>query len=162
MKPLFTLILLATAASSVNAEKLPLSIGNTWTYRSVEGAETFTIRVGAPVWMQSGRTYNYLSGYTDQVLLARIDEQGNLVALNEENREETLITGFGFASENWWPASGRPCLQEGQVRKYPVPHDGLGGRWLQTLESSRTVGRHARIRALNPSSLWRTSGWSAG
>jgi hypothetical protein len=134
MRPLFALVILAAPVLSLKAEKLPLDSGNTWTYRSTDGRETFTIRVGSPVAMQSGRVYYSLSGYTDERILARIDEQGNLVALNEETEAEALVTGFNVAPEEPWPASGRMCVQEGRVRKGTVSHNGLGGRWGEAVE----------------------------
>lgn len=135
MKRMWTLLLAAASAASLYAgEILPLSMGNAWTYRDALSGQEFTIRVGAPVWTQAGRVYHYLSGYARGPLLARVNEAGDLVALNEETRQEEILTAFSAPVEQWWNAPGRPCIQDGQVRRGSVEHESHGGRWRQAIE----------------------------
>ena len=131
--------LACTAWASTAAELMPLSLGNYWVYREARTGETFTIRVGQPVALQSGNVYHYLIGYTaSSYVLARIDTNGNLVALDEENGVETLLTGFAEPEGRWWPAPGRgECAtvkQEGQTQEKRMQYDGPGGRWNGALE----------------------------
>lgn len=118
---------------------MPLSMGNYWVYREVRSGETMTVRVGQPVAMQSGKVYHHLIGYTTPgYVLARIDANGNLVALDEESGVENIVTGFGERDGRWWPAPGRgDCAtvkQEGQTQEKRPEYDGPGGRWQGVLE----------------------------
>ncbi|MBY0504447.1 MAG: hypothetical protein K2X03_11085 [Bryobacteraceae bacterium] len=132
MKRLFILTAI-TAGLACAAELMPLAMGNYWVYREDRTGETFTIRVGQPVATQSGRVYQYLIGYTSSHALARIDESGNLVALDEDTGTEKLLAGLSEPDSRWWPAPGRECLQEGQTLGKRVEHDGPGGRWQRVL-----------------------------
>lgn len=134
--------LAALAASLARAgDLMPLDMGNYWTYREDRTGETFTIRVGQPVWMQPGRVYHYLIGYTGGAVIARVDEAGNLMMLDEETGQEKLLTAFGETGESWWTAPKRECLQEGQTQAKRVAHDGPGGRWSGVREVRyRTLG----------------------
>ncbi len=124
----------AIASTLPASDHLPLEMGNYWIYREERSGETFTVRVGQPVWLQEGRTYHYLLGYAGNSVIARIDEAGNLVAWNDETGTEYLLTGFAEKDSRWWPALSRECNLEGQTQERRIPYDGPGGRWRQSLE----------------------------
>lgn len=136
MKRLLTLAVLAAglAGAAAAADLLPLDMGNYWVYREDRTGETFTIRVGQPVWMQSGKTYHYLIGYAGDSVIARVDETGNLMALDEEMGAERMLTGFSERDGRWWQAPWRQCLQEGQTQEKRTTYDGPGGRWRNVVE----------------------------
>lgn len=128
MKHLFALGALA-AGFAGGAELIPLSMGNYWVYQHEQTGETFTIRVGQPVATQSGKLYHHLTGYTPGYVLARIDQGGNLLLLDEETGGEKILTGFSEPDGRWWPAPGHACAQQGQTQARRVEYDGPGGRW---------------------------------
>jgi hypothetical protein len=136
MKRLLTFIAIAAglAGTTAAAELLPLEMGNYWTYREDRTGETFTVRVGQPIWMRSGKLYHRLVGYAGDWVFARVDETGNLVTLNEETGAERLLTGFAEGDGRWWHAPGRECLQEGQTQEKRTTYDGPGGRWRGVVE----------------------------
>lgn len=124
----------AIASALPASDHLPLEMGNYWIYREERSGETFTMRVGQPVWLQDGKTFHYLLDYAGKYVIARVDESGNLVGWNEETGTEYLLTGFAEKDTNWWTAPGRECNLEGQTQARRVPYDGPGGRWRQSLE----------------------------
>lgn len=136
MKRVLTIMIFAAALARTvaAADLLPLETGNYWTYREDRTGETFTLRVGQPVWMQSGKLYHYLIGYAGEAVLARVDETGNLLALDEEAGVENLLTGFGERDGRWWQAPRRRCAQQGQTQEKRTTHDGPGGRWQSVVE----------------------------
>lgn len=121
------------AVSAGAADLLPLANGNYWVYRDQFSGESFTIRAGQPVAMQSGKIYHYLDGYTEQRVLVRTGEGGNLLVLDEESGQESILTGFGEGSGRWWPAPGRACVHQGQTQDRRETHDGAAGRWERVL-----------------------------
>lgn len=128
MKHSFSLSALAAGLAG-GAELIPLAMGNYWVYQQEQTGETFTIRVGQPVATQSGKIYHHLIGYTPGYVLARIDQGGNLLLLDEETGGEKILTGFAESDGRWWTAPGHACAQEGQTQTKRVEYDGPGGRW---------------------------------
>ena len=135
MKRLLPVALLATlsAAAVYGGEFFPLANGNTWTYRDAASGQTFTVRVGTPVAMQSGRVYHYLNGYAQRQLLVRVDESNQLVFLDEDTERELLLTSFREDGQ-WWNAPHRECAQQGQTQTKRGTHNGAGGNWQSVLE----------------------------
>lgn len=124
----------ATLSSAVlAADFLPLEMGNFWVYQETRTGQSFTIRVGTPVWLQSGRQYSSLQGYAGKNVLARINEEGNLVTLDEDNQTEQLLTAFAAPESESWPAPGRECKLEGQTQSKRTQYSGPAGRWNQAL-----------------------------
>lgn len=124
---------LATALPARAADFFPLAAGNVWVYQSHQTGETFTVRVGAPVWMQDGRLYYSLSGYTNDRMLVRLDANGDLVALNEELDRDQLVTSFAVTTVGWWNAPGRGCDLDARTMERRVAYDGPAGRWPDAL-----------------------------
>lgn len=122
---------LAVAGALPAADPLPLEPGNYWVYREERSGQSFTIRVSQPVWFQDGRTYHYLSGYAGDKALVRYNEFGNLVSLNEETGQESIVIGFGERAPGWWASHGRPCEIEGQIQRGNSTYEGPSGRWAQ-------------------------------
>ncbi len=94
-------IAFALSAVASAGEFLPLETGNFWVYRDAQSGHMFTMRVGTPVWLQSGRIYHSLSGYAPGQLLARINEDGHLVAYDEESESERTLTAFTAREGDW-------------------------------------------------------------
>lgn len=124
---LFTLVL--AGLSSWAGELLPLEMGNFWTYREEATGQTFTVRVGTPVALRSGRVYHSLEGYTPQRVLARINEAGDLAVYDEETEQESILTAFSSAPTDWWSAPGRECKLQGQTGEKNGSYSGPAGRW---------------------------------
>lgn len=124
---------IALSAVASAGEFLPLEMGNFWVYRESQSGQTFTMRVGTPVWLQSGRVYHALSGYAPGQLLARINEDGHLVALEEESQTERTLTAFTAPEGDWWPAPNRECPLEGNVDAKRSEYAGPAGRFNKTL-----------------------------
>jgi hypothetical protein len=93
---------------------LPLREGNSWTYAEARTGRTFSIQVGSAV-TSNDHTYYLLTGYVDQPLLVRLDEQNRLVYLDEASGAETVLTSFVPEDGQWWDAPVRACNQQGQT-----------------------------------------------
>jgi hypothetical protein len=132
MKRIFVLSVIA-AGITCAADFFPLAAGNEWVYREDRTGDTLTIRVGSEVSMQSGKTYHDLMGFANRKALARIDQSGNLVALDEETGRESLLAGFAELDGSWWPALDRECFLSGQTQGKRIQHEGPGGRWSNVL-----------------------------
>ena len=126
-------IAVALSVSAAAGDFLPLEMGNFWVYRDTQSGQSFTIRVGAPAWFQSGRVYSYLTGYAPGQLLARINEDGHLVAFDEESRTERTLTAFTAREGEWWQAASRECALEGQVAAKRTEYAGPAGRFNSSL-----------------------------
>jgi hypothetical protein len=126
-------IAFALSAVASAGEFLPLETGNFWVYRDAQSGHMFTMRVGTPVWLQSGRIYHSLSGYAPGQLLARINEDGHLVAYDEESESERTLTAFTAREGDWWPAPNRECALEGQADRNRSEYAGPAGRYNKTL-----------------------------
>lgn len=126
------------AASLPATDLLPLEMGSYWVYQDEKSGESFTIRVGQPVATQDGRVYHYLTGYAGKYVIARVDEAGNLVVLDDQTGGETILTAFGARSGHWWDAPFRDCPQQGQTQEKYIDYSGPAGRW------SRVVDVHYR------------------
>jgi hypothetical protein len=109
-------------------EFLPLAPGNNWTYRDAVSGQSFSISVGNPVNVNQ-RVYYSLRGYTEDVLLVRMNEYGNIVYWDQERERDILLTSFEIVPRAWFEAPHRMCPQEGQPQEAPGIHDGPGGRW---------------------------------
>lgn len=133
MKQLLLFTLVLAGLPSWAGEMLPLEMGNFWTYRDAATGQTFTVRVGTPVALQSGRVYHSLQGFTPQRVLARISEAGDLAIYDEESEQERVLTAFSSGSRDWWPAPERECKLEGQVNEKPTSYAGPAGRWNRVL-----------------------------
>jgi hypothetical protein len=161
-------LVFALASALPAAEALPLDMGNYWIYRDERSGESFEIRVGQPLWLQNGRIYHQLRGYSSERVFARIDERGNLVVLNDETGTESLLTGFAENAETWWHAPNRECSQEGQTQERRVSYEGPGGRWRQAIDiryrsaNCADAGATAEIFAPNIGMLRRTVTTIAG
>lgn len=139
MKHIF-LMGLAASTLAAASEYFPLAQGNSWTYRSAQTGEQFTINVGLPVAMTAGQVYHQLTGYGPQRLLVR-HEGERLVFLDEESGKEQLLTAFRPSEGEWWESFGRECRQEGQTPQRLASHEGPAGRWAGVLEIRyRTIG----------------------
>ncbi|HBY61027.1 MAG TPA: hypothetical protein DEH78_14485 [Solibacterales bacterium] len=110
----------------------PLQTGNEWVYRNARWGDGFHVRVGLPV-MINGRVYHALDGYTEKRLLVRVDERGQLLAVNEETGREELVTSFETPGGGWWPANGRICGGEGETQERREEHDGPAGPFREVL-----------------------------
>jgi len=127
------LFALAAAACIKAADPIPFEMGNYWIYRDQKSAQTFTLRVGQPVWTQSGKLFHYLTGYTSAPVIARIDEAGDLVSLDPETGVENVLVAFSAQAGQWWEAPGRDCLLQGQTQDRPAEYSGPAGRWQKAL-----------------------------
>jgi len=107
---------------------LPLQPGNYWTYREVNGSQSFTVRVGTPLATQNG-VYARLTGYVRQPLWVRYNKFGSLVYLNEEADRDELLTSFETVSGAWAVAPFRPCEQETQVDTRSEGYSGPVGEF---------------------------------
>ena len=72
-------LLLTFSAALYAADYMPLTPGNTWTYRDSVTGGSFTVEVGATQVMLNDHVYHSLTGFTPGKLLVRINEFGNLV-----------------------------------------------------------------------------------
>ena len=137
------LCLLALGVSSLPAgaaqTHLPLETGNTWTYRDNLGT-TFTVQVGLPAHIDN-KVYYSLSGYVNEKLWVRFNENGNLYYRNEELDREEILTGFEFADRAWFEAPFRDCPQQSQVQEKRENVSGPAGNFLDGLKIQyRTLG----------------------
>lgn len=114
------------AAMAAGGDFFPLQQGNTWIYREAGSGQSFTVTVGTPVLMND-RVYHPIRGYTPERLLARVDEQNNLVHVNEETGAEQIVTSFTPFEDGWWQASLRECDQEGKTLLERGVFDGAAG-----------------------------------
>ncbi|MCC6393351.1 MAG: hypothetical protein IT167_22310 [Bryobacterales bacterium] len=121
------------AAIAAGGTFFPLQMGNTWIYREAGTGQSFTVTVGTPVLM-NGRVYHPIRGYTAARLLARMDEQNNLVQVNEETGAEQVITSFTPFEGGWWQAPSRECDQEGQTLSRRGVFDGAAGPFQDVLQ----------------------------
>jgi hypothetical protein len=156
------------ALAQRQAALLPLEMGNYWVYREAKSGESFTVRVGQPVWTQDGRAFHYVSGYSEEAVIARIDERGNLLALDPENGKERLVIGWGVPSGEWWEAPAEMCSQQGQTLERRAEYEGPSGKWLQALvvqyrsAGCGDAGRMSELFAENVGMLQRTVTTLAG
>jgi hypothetical protein len=140
MKHLLFLTLALAGLPAAAGEALPLEMGNFWNYRDAATGQTFTIRVGTPVAMQSGRVYHFLHGYTPERVLARINEAGDLALYDEEAQEEKILTAFSATAGDWWNAPGRECALQGHLAEKRATYAGQAGRWNRVIDVQfRTV-----------------------
>lgn len=135
-------ILIASLAVSVadaySADLLPLAPGNGWTYRNAATGESFSVRVGSPVYLNE-RVYHSLRGYAAEPLLVRVNEYGNIVYWDEEAGQDVLLISFEAVPRAWWEAPKRgECTDQGQTTGERVAHDGPAGRWNALLIHYRT------------------------
>jgi hypothetical protein len=137
----FAAVVLA-AGAAWGADFLPLQPGNTWTYREAKTGQTFTMRVTVPT-LINGREYYRVQGYLDGTPLLRLNEGGQLVAIDEENGIETPVTVFATSDSTWWPAPSRLCTDEGQTQPKRVLHDGPAGPIREVLEIRYRTSRCA-------------------
>jgi len=100
--------------SLVAANLFPLREGNNWTYRETRTGRTFSVEVGAAVPL-NGQTYYTLIGYVDQTVLARLDDQGRLVYVDQVGGMEAVLTSFVPVDGGWWDAPFRACTDQGQA-----------------------------------------------
>lgn len=107
---LFTLPLLGASGPSL----LPLEPGNSWTYRATVTGETRTITVGLPLAMADGRVFYHLRGYAGRPLWVREDKSGSLLYLDEETREDRILTSFE-RGDFWAEAPFRTCARQSRV-----------------------------------------------
>lgn len=121
------------AAIAAGGSFFPLQQGNTWIYREAGTGQSFTVTIGTPVLM-NGRVYHTIRGYTAARLLARVDEQNNLVRVNEETGAEQVITSFTPFEGGWWQAPSRECDQEGQTLAQRGVFDGAAGPFEDVLQ----------------------------
>lgn len=156
------LMLGGLALAQQKAPLLPLEMGNYWVYREAKSGESFTLRVGQPIWTQDGRAFHYLSGYKEESAIVRIDERGNLVALDPENGRERLMIGWGVPSGEWWEAPAEMCSQQGQTMDRRGEYEGPSGKWSQALivryrsAGCGDAGRTSELFAENVGMLQRT------
>jgi hypothetical protein len=122
------------------ADFFPQQLGNSWTYREAATGQSFTVRVGTPVFINN-RVYQTLQGYTNAVLMVRQDERKQLIMYNESAGVEQILTSFEPFEGGWWEAPTRPCEQLGQTLFQRGRHDGPAGPFADVLEIRyRVVG----------------------
>lgn len=122
------LSLLFACTVAFAGDLLPLQGGNYWMFREVNGARSFTVRVGTQL-STPGAVYTRLIGYVTEPVWVRYNESGSLVYLDEENSREVMLTSFESAGENWGAAPLRQCEQESQVDARGQGYDGPLGRF---------------------------------
>lgn len=120
--------------AALAGEYLPLETGNLWTYRNAATGQTFSVRVGLPLYAD-GQIYYSLSGFVSRSVWARMDRLNNqVVYLDEEiGRERPLVT-FMPVEGAWWEAPLRPCDQLGQSSSTPARHTGPAGDFENALD----------------------------
>jgi len=124
---------LAFAPAIYSSDFFPLRPGNTWTYRESTTGETFTVRVGTPV-MTNGNVYYSLDGYVKARVLARLDDAGQLVYVDEDKNIERPLTPLAPMAQGWLEAPLRICEQESQAQEKPGYHDGAAGPFEHVLD----------------------------
>jgi len=133
------LLLAATATMVPAADFLPLEPNNEWVYRHAATGEKFQVRVGSPVFLRD-RLYYQLHGYTEQPLMVRHDDRGQLLAWDEENERDLLLISFEPFEQGRWNAHFRPCDQEGQTQEKRTVYDGPAGPVRDVLEIQYRIG----------------------
>ncbi len=128
-----TAVTLFTSCSLFAGNFMPLQTGNTWVYRDSQTGQSFTVRVGVPVFVNY-QTYFTLRGFTPNAVCARIDEKGELVYLDEERNVERLLTSFIPFEGGWWQGGARSCDALGQTLEKPGIHDGPAGPFPEVLQ----------------------------
>ncbi|MBI1355299.1 MAG: hypothetical protein GC160_13200 [Acidobacteria bacterium] len=123
---LISLVLTAAGSALGAAEMFPLNPGSVWEYRA-EGGQSLVIKTGLTQLYSEGRTYARLTGYVDEPVWARLNEAGNLVYLDEETRNEHVLTSFERPSPGWYEAPLRGCAQESRPHS-DVSYAGPTGR----------------------------------
>jgi hypothetical protein len=126
------LAVLAGSLTLWGGDLFPLQEGNRWTYASNRGS-AFTVQVGAPV-NQGDVTYLPLTGYTQQPVLARINDARDVVYLDEASGAEVVLISFAPSADSWWKTSGRMCTDEGQTQGDRVNYSGPAGAFSDALE----------------------------
>ena len=121
------------ACSLLAGNFMPLQPGNSWTYRDAQSGQSFTVRVGTPV-MSNYQVYYSLNGFTNDRLLVRIDEKGELVYLDEAREQERLLTSFQPFEGGWWQGGARACDALGQTLEKRGIHDGPAGPFQDVLQ----------------------------
>jgi hypothetical protein len=119
---------LTAATNSGATDLMPLASGNNWTYRDAVTGQSFTVRIGTPVFVNQN-VYHTLRGYGTAQLLVRTNEYGNIVYWDEEKATDVLLISFERVPRAWWEAPGRECPQEGQTQEKDGVHNGPAGRW---------------------------------
>ena len=135
-------ILLLITGAAWGADFFPLRPGNTWTYRDAKTGQTFTMRVTIPT-LINAREYYRVPGYLDGNPLLRVDENGHLVAIDEDTGQETAVTQFTPNENAWWPAPSRLCTDEGQTQRKRGLHEGPAGPIRDVLEIRYRTSRCA-------------------
>jgi hypothetical protein len=114
------------------ADYFPLATGNTWTYKEAKLGQVQTIKVGLP-YLIDNTVYYSLQGYTDNRLLVRKDERGQLVYYDDEKQTDGLLTFFE-PFDNWWESPQRTCAQWGRTLEKRGIHEGPAGTFPDVLE----------------------------
>jgi hypothetical protein len=123
------LLSLVTITGNVSAaELLPLAPSNGWIYRDAVTGDSFSVQVGAPVYLNQ-RLYHTLRGYGITTLLVHVNEYGNIVYWDEERAQDILLISFEYVPKAWWEAPMRECPQQGQTTRSRTVHTGSGGKW---------------------------------
>ena len=119
-------LLLTSVANPCAAEFLPLTPGNSWTYREAATGQSFTVSVAGDRYLIGRNVYYAIRGYGEGTyagypapgsgqLLVRTDEAGNLVYWDGERKMDMLLTSFEQVSGSWWMAPYRHCTEEGRT-----------------------------------------------
>lgn len=120
------LLLLTLCAAMPAADFLPLEPGNSWTYRSAHGSDTFTVWVGTTPAVIGGQVYYRLTGYVKEPVWARVVDD-TLYYRDEERDREFLLTAFTPGDGAWFEAPLRVCSQEGQAFRSKERYRGPAG-----------------------------------
>jgi hypothetical protein len=123
----FLALTLTFAGSLSAADFFPLANGNSWTYRDASTGSTFEVRAHEPA-LVNGRVYHFLSGFTPETLLARVNENNNLVALDEAHEVETVLAGFQ-GSPVAYSTNRRECPAFANTKEKRGEHQGPAGHW---------------------------------
>jgi len=101
----------------------PLVSGSTWVYRSTNGLNPLTIKVGAPSEFK-GQTYLRLEGYAEAPYFVRQTEQGNFVYWDSENQTESPFLTF---RDGEFKSVVGQCRQTGRPEARPAFYKGPVG-----------------------------------
>ena len=122
------LSLVTITGNATAAELLPLAPGNGWIYRDAVTGDSFSVQVGAQVYLNQ-HLYHTLRGYGISTLLVRVNQYGNIVYWDEERAQDILLISFESVPRAWWEAPMRECPQQGQTTGSRTAHTGPGGKW---------------------------------
>ena len=125
----FAILMVLSAAGLSAAEFLPLAPGNNWTYQDTVTGSNFTVEIGVVQLYANNHVYHMLRGYTPMPVWVRINEYGNAVYWDGEQRSDVMLTAFETGFGGWFEAGARECPEQGQAQEKRGVHNGPAGQW---------------------------------